>query len=379
VSIIGVTAVAIIYIAIRYSVVGKGATDENPDVLNNPYMFATKPEKWATKIEVLNHYLRLLFFPHPLSSDYSYNTIVYKNFGNPLVWSSILIHLSLIGATILLFIKRNILSFALAFYLAHLFLVSNLMMDIGATMGERLIYHSSFGFAIIIAIALNWLFQKIANEQAKKNVVIVVMSTIVLFCGIKTITRNAEWKNDQTLFIADAQTVPNSALVNGNAGKAFVDLSEKPENKAQEKELIEKGIYHLKRSIEIHPQYVNGYLNLGVCYFKLKDYEKTKMYWDKAKEIYPNNPLLKRNFELLAAEYFNEGMLIGGKNPPEAIKLLEKAVEITPENADYWYNIGGACYTMKDYDKARYAWTKTLELNKDSVQAQQGMSALPKK
>ena len=69
-----------------------------------------------------------------------------------MVWFSILFHLSAVGATIYLFMKRNILSFALAFYLLHLLLVSNLIMNLGATMGERLIYHSSFGFAIIIAI-----------------------------------------------------------------------------------------------------------------------------------------------------------------------------------------------------------------------------------
>ncbi|MGZ4034485.1 MAG: hypothetical protein ACXVP4_06435, partial [Bacteroidia bacterium] len=88
IAVIGMLVVAGIYMAIRFSIVGKGATEENPDVLNNPYMFATHSEKWATKIEVLDHYLRLLFYPQPLSSDYSYNTIPYKSFENPLVWLS---------------------------------------------------------------------------------------------------------------------------------------------------------------------------------------------------------------------------------------------------------------------------------------------------
>ena len=271
------------------------------------------------------------------------------------------------------------IAFALAFYLIHLALVSNLLMDIGATMGERLIYHSSFGFAIIIAISLDWLLKKITDEKSRKTRGVLLIGTIVLLCGVKTIARNAEWKNDQTLFITDAQTVPNSALVNGNAGKAFVDLSEKPENKLQEKELIEKGIYYLNRAIKIHPQYVNGYLNLGVCYFKRKEYDQTKKYWDIAKSIFPNNPLLKRNFGLLAAAYFNEGMIIGEKNPREAIKRFEKAAEIEPSNADYWYNIGGACFTIKDYEKARLAWSKTLELKPDYQQAKVGMSAIPSK
>ncbi len=370
-------AVAGIYLLIRFNIVGAGAKFENPDVLNNPYLYATKPEKLATKIEVLLRYIKLLFYPTPLSSDYSYNTIPFANFGSSAVWASIAIHVSLFVAAVILFFKRNILSFAITFYLLHLFLISNLIFNVGATMGERMVYHSSFGFAIAIAVFIGWILQKISSEQTKKIVAVSLGCIVVIWCGAKTINRNAEWKNDQTLFIADAQVVPNSALVNGNAGKAYIDLSEKPENKAQEKELINKGIYHLKRSVSIHDKYVNGYLNIGVAYFKLKDYDKAKENWDKAKKNYPNNPFIKRNMDLLGATFFNEGMTVGSKNIPEAIVWLEKAVSIDSTNVEYWYNLGGACFTNKDFGKARIAWTTTLSLKPDHAQAQQGISALP--
>jgi protein O-mannosyl-transferase len=368
--------VALLYIAIRYKIVGKGATEENTDVLNNPYMFATASEKLATKIEVLNHYLRLLFYPHPLSSDYSYSTIPYTNFGNPAVAVSIFIHLGMVAATIILFLKRNILGFALAFYLLHLALVCNLFFDVGATMGERLVYHSSFGFVICIGVLLGWLLEKIGEEKNRRTALAVVSLLLFFPAAYAVIPRNADWKNDNTLFIKDAQTVPNSALVNGNAGKAYVDLSDLPENKPQEKELILKAIYHLNRAVTIHPKYVNGYLNLGVCYFKLKEYDQAKTYWDKAKTIFPNNPYLKRNFPLLGVAYMNEALRIGGKNPAEAIRLLEKSVVCDPANPDLWYNLGGACFTVQNYKRAREAWNQTLQLKPDYAQARQGLMAI---
>lgn len=369
--------VALFYLLIRYKIVGAGASFENPDVLNNPYLYASKPEKLATKIDVLLRYLKLLFYPNPLSSDYSYNTIPFANFSSAGVWASIVIHVSLLVAAVVLFFKRNVLSFAITFYLLHLFLISNLIFNVGATMGERMVYHSSFGFAIAIAVLFSWIVQKIASEQTRKIVAVSLGCIVVIWCGAKTINRNAEWKNDQTLFIADAKTVPNSALVNGNAGKAYIDLSEKPENKAQEMELIKKGIYHLSRSVSIHNKYVNGYLNLGVAYFKLKEYDKAKANWDKAKKIYPNNPFIKRNMDLLGVTYFNEGMTVGAKDIPAAIVWLEKAVSTDSTNVEYWYNLGGAYFTNKDFDKARNAWSKTLILKPDYIQAQQGMAALP--
>lgn len=371
--------VAAVYLLIRFSIVGKGATIENPDVLNNPYKFATAPEKWATKIEILNHYLRLLFFPHPLSSDYSYNTIPYTNFGNPMVWFAILFHLSAILATIVLFVRRNILAFAFAFYLLHLFLVCNLLMDIGATMGERLVYHSSFGFVLVIAIFINWLFEKVSSPNSKRIAVVSFVCLITVCCAAKVIPRNAQWKNDTTLFITDAETCPNSSLVNGNAGKAYLDLSEKPENKAQETELIKKAIVHLSRAVAVHTAYVNGYLNLGVAYYKLKDYDQCRIQWDKVANLYPNNPFLKRNYAVLASIYYKKGMEKGGKEPLEAIKFLEQAVQLDPNNEDYWYNLGGACYTVKDYEKARNAWNNTLLINPNRVEAKNGLAAIPVK
>ena len=85
-----------IYLILRFSIVGWGSVSEDGDVLNNPFKFASTPEKWATKIEVLNHYLRLLFWPYPLSSDYSYNAILYTNFGDTSVWLSIVLHFGMI-------------------------------------------------------------------------------------------------------------------------------------------------------------------------------------------------------------------------------------------------------------------------------------------
>ncbi len=95
-------------------------------------------------------------------------------------------------------------------------------------------------------------------------------------------------------------------------------------------------------------------------------------------KIYPNNPFVKRNFELLASVYYNQAMGIGNKEPLKAIRLLERSVEMDPDNVDYWYNLGGACYTVQDFVKARNAWTRTLQLQPDHPQASQGMAALPK-
>ncbi|MBI3883818.1 MAG: hypothetical protein HY305_06315, partial [Sphingobacteriales bacterium] len=299
--------IALLYILIRLSIVGVGSTGENQEVLNNPFLYATDIEKLATKIGILDNYLKLLFYPNPLSSDYSFSTIPYSNFESGWVWLSLIIHLSLIVAAIILFIRRNIMSFAITFYLLHLLLVSNLFFDLGATMGERLIYHSSFGFFILIAIAIDWLLKKIQQPGLQKALGTIVCCLLVFWCAAKDIKRNAEWKNSTTLFLTDVKTVPNSVLANGNAGKALIDQSMLPANKDKRVKLLDSAIQYVSKAVITHDKYVNGYLNLGFAYCQLKEFDKAKVYWDKAKELYPQNPYLPGYYGELGAGYSNKG------------------------------------------------------------------------
>lgn len=374
------TLVVVLYLVIRLSIVVLKANVPDNEVLNNPYLFASKAQKYATEISTTLNYLKLLIFPHPLSADYSYNAISYKDFANPLVWLSIIVHLGMILAGIKLLKKRHVLTFAIMFYLANLFLVCNIFLNIGATMGERLIYHSSVGFVIAVAFLLVKGLQKLNyGETTKRTVLIGLLVIVIAACAFKTIERNADWKNDITLFTKDVETVPNSTLANGNAGARYIDLSERPENASRQKELLTKAIGYLDKAIAIHPRYVTSYINRGLAYLKLGEIEKTKENWDMVEVYYPHYPDIPRYREVLANAYLNKGLNYGKEQRfTEAIAEMEKAREILPNNPEIWYNIGGAYYTIKDYQKAIDAWGKTLQLKPDHQQARQGYEALMK-
>ena len=374
-------ALAVVYLFIRFSVLGMGSTTATAEVLNNPFLYATSPERWATKIEILNRYLRLLFYPYPLSSDYSYNTIPYTNFANGWVWVSLLIHLSMIAAMVVLFIRRNILSFAIAFYLFNLFLVSNLVFDIGATMGERLVYHSSLGFVLIIAIAAGGLLKKINyTRQPAMAIGATVACLVVIWCATKDIRRNAQWNNNVTLFLADVKTVPNSVLANGNAGKDYVDMSFLPENKDRSTILMDSGLAYLNRAVTIDKKFVNGHIDLAFAYSRLQQYDLAGKHIIIARSLYQlGNPYIDSISRDIAAGYTSEAAPLLSTRPKDAIELMVKATEVAPNNVDAWNNLGSVYYfNLKDYDKARQALKKVLQLDPNNAKALKGMAALSK-
>jgi hypothetical protein len=372
--------VAIVYILIRYSTVGFGSTTENTEVMNNPFLYATTPEKWATKIEILIRYMRLLFYPHPLSCDYSYATIPYTNFSDSMVWLSIVVHLSLIVVMIILFFKRNILSFAIGFYLLNLLLISNLIFDIGGTMGERLVYNSSLGLVMVIAIFMEFLLRQLKYPSLLSIVVgSAIGSLLIVWCAIKDHERNAQWKDDKTLFLADVKTVPNSVSANGNAGKNYIDMSQLPENKnkPQEHLLLDTGIAYLNKAVSIHPQFVNGLLNLGYAFMFKKEYEKAKSYVDSAKAIYDTNPYVDSIYRDIGSGLSNDAISMISTQPAKAVVYFKRATEIAPNDIDLWNNYGYGCiYFTKDYNAAKMAFDRALQLDPYNKKALAGAALL---
>jgi hypothetical protein len=404
------------------------------EILNNPYLLATQQEQWATKLFVLLKYFGLCWFPHPLSSDYSFNSILFRTFKSWDTLLSLALHLGLLYAGFKLVLKKHILGFAIAVYFAFLLMIGNILMDIGATMGERLLFHSTIGFVIALAWIILKGFEKLPdsiNFTAKRVSFLFIVGVMTVLYGCKTWERNWDWKNDITLFLKDVETMPNSVLILGNAGARYIDLadtktyvsnpydsslvqlkdlsinpteSEKgliEETTAQLKydlgsievyhvdsvdrkefnkksvAFLEKGLKYLKHAIELHPRYVNGYLNLGLGSYKLHRDRDALFYWKQAEALYPNNPYLKNYYTVMYNDLLNRGYQKAQRGQLDsAIYELRKTIILDKLNPEGFYNLGGAYYQNKQYDKARYYWQECLKIKPDHVQAKAGCATI---
>jgi tetratricopeptide (TPR) repeat protein len=368
------------------------------EILNNPYLLANGEERFATKGYVLLKYLILQAFPHPLSSDYSYATIQYRHFTSWDFILSMILHIGLVIGAIHFTLKKHILGFAMMTYIIFALMIGNVLMDIGATMGERLIFHSSIGFCIAAAYLILKGFDKLAaiNFTARRAILMSLVLVITFLFGCKTWERNWDWKNDVTLFLKDVKTMPHSVLVLGNAGARWVDLADTKEvtgiqvvgqdstryndyngtlkitdeevkqggYKDKREAALYKGIGFLKHAIELHPRYVNGYLNLGLANFKLhKDFEAL-YYWKNAERLYPNNPYLRNYYQVFANDLKNRGAMAFNRGRMDSAGMAyNKWTLLTPGDPEAWYNLGGAYFNQQRYPLAKRAWERALQLN----------------
>lgn len=370
--------IMLFYLGMRLVAVKLKPGVPDTEILNNPYLLASQQEQWATKVYVLLKYFTLCWFPHPLSSDYSFNTIQFRTFASWDTLVSLVLHIGLLYAGFKLVLKKHTLGFAIAVYFAFLLMIGNILMDIGATMGERLLFHSTIGFVIAFAWLILKGVDKIpGNLMVKRSVFFLLLGTMTFLYGCKTWERNWDWKNDITLFLKDVETVPNSVLVLGNAGARYIDLSDTKNFVAKRTESLEKGIKYLKHAIELHPRYVNGYLNLGLGSYKLKRDRDALFYWKQAEALYPNNPYLKNYYIVFYNDLLNRGYQKAQRGQLDsAIYELRKTIILDKLNPEGFYNLGGAYYQNKQYDKAKIYWEQCLKLKPDHVQAKSGLATI---
>ncbi len=352
-----------IYFLFRRTSVVAAMEDAEKDIMNNPYFYATAMQKAATVIMVLLDYLKLLFIPHPLVSDYSFNQIPYTNFGNPIVWLSIAVHVGMIISMVWLIIRRNFLGFALTIYLVNLALISNVFFNIGAPMGERLVFHSSIGFSLIIGWLLYKMYKAIQPVSAANGAVAAIMAVLVVVCGYLTIDRNPYWKNNNTLFMEDVKKSSNSALVNTNAGAACMMYAKEAGDSPKRIEWFNKAIGYFSQTIKINPTHYFAYVNRGLCKYNMGMQGPAVSDWDTVRKYTPQQVNVNRYLDIAAKTLFGMGNKYKAENKLDsAIYAFSYGVIAAPNVGEMWYNLGNSYFAVQKYHDAAIALEKAIKL-----------------
>lgn len=372
---------AFVYILLRFKSVGIPHSDSTVRYLNNqlrmdPYYLATPIHKFATEWYALGKYLFMLILPYPLASDYSYNQIPYKSFSDITAILSLIAYIGIAYWGFKLLKKKDVLAFPLFFFLLMLVPVSNFFINVGAVYAERFDYHASLGFVIVLSYFIFRLTRKV-TFPARKKAITGALASIMLVCAFETIARNSDWKNDNILFMHDVNVVPNSEFADCNASVGYINLSMEKENESRKIHMLDTAIMLCRRAINLDKKFPDPFINAGLAYYYLSNLDSAKYFWDIIQNgLYPNHPKVKFYQPLLAKSYLNEARVVGANNPSLAIREIKKGISEDSTIAELWYNLGGAYFSIHQYDSARYAWIRTIQLQPDSSIANSTRSGL---
>ena len=292
-----------IYLAIRTHVLQGALADDGVSMADNIIAGAkTFNTHIGTSFYLLGLYIMKLIFPVSLSYDYSFNQIPIVGMENIFSILSLLFYSGIGGyAAFVLFksLKKNsegirqnsetkLISFGIFFFLFTVFLFSNLVLLIGTSMGDRLVYFPSLGFCIVIAVLLVKFLkiESIQHELLTANVKLIPVLVIIILFSIKTYSRNPDWKNNYTLYSHDVTIVPNSVKAHYYLGLELIKVVADTVQDAEKKKMIyEEGISELEKSIKILPSFSSAYTQMGVAYYRMKNYEKAIENYNKVNAL----------------------------------------------------------------------------------------------
>lgn len=392
---------SVFFIFARYKALGSMMQpDMTGNILNNPYVNATRAQQIATVLITWGIYLKLLFFPHPLTHDYYPHQIALTDFSNPLVWLLLAGSIALVVYGIWKLRKKTVPAFAILYFIITFSITSNLLFNVGTFMNERFVFMASAGFTLLVG----WWIYLLAttNAPALRKLAVSVGACICLLFGIKTFTRNFTWKDDYTLFLTDVKTSENSIKCNISAGGSSLQLWKK-----HHKERDKRNAYnYLDKALQLDNNALNAYLLLSELAYLDERPDLAYQAAHNATLIDPENPQgqyllslatqLQKSHEIDSVnELLNQGKVddawreinkILEKDPDnilaknvkgnvlgrgygrldEALLIFKEIVETDPNFASAWENMG-ICYALKkDFDNAERCLLHALELSPDN-------------
>jgi tetratricopeptide (TPR) repeat protein len=274
-----------LFIMIRQSILGWGSKPSMEDnIISNSFMHANGiSERYGTTFYTLWLYVKLLFFPHPLTIDYYPFYIPYVGLTDIRSILPMCLYALLTVAAVFYTYKKNIAGYGLFFYLVALFPVSNLLFIIGPFMGERFLFIPSVGFAI----ALAWIMIKGAEKLKLNQGLPYVFMVVFLLFSVKTISRNFDWKDNFTLYTKDVQTSANSAVITKGAGHEYLLKAEVTGDTLAKREYARNAIFYLEQAMKLNKSTTEVFL-LANSYYEHGDYSSTLGLYLKTLELDPD-------------------------------------------------------------------------------------------
>lgn len=345
----------------------------------------------ATGFTILGRYICNAFFPVNMSYDYSFNQIPCVGFFSVPFLGSLFLIVSLLGVAFYYRNKCVFVSFGIFFFFTTILLATNIIFRIGTTMGDRLLYTPVLGICIAFVFLIFHSFKKL-EKHANVTGLMFVFGLLFLTFFLKSFERNKDWKSNFTLFTADVTHAPKSARVNFNYATAF--FIQLPEDVSEQQSQLPNIIEYYIRALRIDPNDKNTLVNLGVCYYRIKDYDNAYKCTIKAMQIDPKEVTLfgnladiyfmKAQYEQAVLNYekcisnntashntynFYGTALFNMKRYADAIIVFEKGLKYEPNHAQMWLNYGNALAISNRFNEAIKAFDKAYSLNSNQKQA----------
>lgn len=294
----------------------------------------------------ITSYLGLLVWPKNLA--FYHSEMTFSQWG---YFLRLVVLLFVLGILIWSFKRHRQVFFWLSFFFISL-LPTLTPLRISWIVAERYVYLGSLGIFVIFVLGM----KKIMEIGRLKKTSLIIFSLILLLLSARTIVRNFDWKNQDTLWLATAKTSPSSAQNHNNLGDLYARWGD-----------LEKAAEESKTAVKLNPRYGDAYHNLANIYHQMGKADLAIENYQKALFLNPN---LWQSYQNLAAIYFLQEKF------NLAYDYLQKAIILNPKNSNLYTNLGLVYLKMGAKIRAEEVFRQALQLDPKNQRAEEELILL---
>ncbi|MBN2662494.1 MAG: tetratricopeptide repeat protein [Bacteroidales bacterium] len=306
-------------------------------------------------------YILKLFVPINLSAVYPYPDIVHQTI--PAYFWLGLITVALTAFAAFKTMKSNkIIFLGIGFFVVNIVLLLQLLPVGSAIYADRYVYIPSIGFYLIFAYFL--------NKVKDKNMQFVILSVYVVTLSFFTINRIDDWKDSTTLWEDVVVKQPNSVVAWNNLGSEYNRTATyylDSGNVQKFEEYSNKAIDCFNTAIIQKPDYTSAFYNRGFSKFNIADFSGDTTIMLSALEDF--NSSISTDIEFFEG-YLQRGIIYDWLgNYQKAIIDFNYALKFRPKNTRLIVNRGTTKGKTGDYDGAIDDFNLAISINPDQPQA----------
>ena len=162
--------------------------------------------------------------------------------------------------------NRRVVLFGVSLAVFSYLPASNLFFPVGFVVAERILYIPSMGFCLLVGYG-SWYtirhFTNTLNYAMKFGLIY-----LLVIHSVKTLLRNRDWHSEFTLYYSAVHTVPHN-------GKMLHNLATKYATETDSYSItIAQNL--MRAAIEVEPNYISAYSDLGVLLAKQNDHNEAE-------------------------------------------------------------------------------------------------------
>jgi tetratricopeptide (TPR) repeat protein len=306
----------------------------------------TRLEYFSAQLGILYKYILLVLFPIRQNADY-FIRIEPPLFGAA-QYAGILLLIALAVLGVVMFRRNRLVSFGIFWFLLSMSVESGII-PIRDIMMEHRMYLPLFG---VVMIAAGLVIRHVPYRSRTGMYTIAAMLIVLLAAG--TYSRNRVWQSDLALWQDSLDKNPENPRAMNNLGLAIKVHSAHAPGPLQREQELRRAIGYFNNSMKGDTVFVQAYLNRGLSYFELGQYEKAL---DDVRIVGEKKPDKRYLFDYIqGVSYAKQGYI------KAAGVSFDKAARLNDDFAPLYMWRGLITAEMEQYEKALENFLFSLKL-----------------